>query len=143
MKIIEISHRDSELIQILLKVWEKSVRATHLFLSNDEIKNIKQYVPQALNEVSHLIIIENKKRNPVGFMRIENESLEMLFITPEEREKGFEKQLIQYGIEHYAVKRLAVNEQNPKRKDFMNIWAFKFIKEQTMMNRETLIHFYT
>lgn len=128
MKIIEISHRDSELIQILLAVWEKSVRATHLFLSNDEIKNIKQYVPQALNEVSHLIIIENKKRNPVGFMGIENENLEMLFIAPEERGKGFGKQLIQHGIEHYAVKRLAVNEQNPKAKGFYEHMGFQVYK---------------
>ena len=104
MKVIEITERSSELIQTLLKVWENSVKATHLFLSNDEINNIKQYVPQALKAVSHLIIAKNAQGSPAGFMGIENESLEMLFITPEERGKGLGKQLIQYGIKHYSVK---------------------------------------
>ena len=42
MKILEIKEKDSTLIQNLLNVWESSVKATHLFLSDDEIKNIKQ-----------------------------------------------------------------------------------------------------
>lgn len=45
MGIIEVKQRDERLTQDLLKVWESSVRATHLFLSNDEINQIKQYVP--------------------------------------------------------------------------------------------------
>ena len=34
----------------LLNSWEQSVRATHLFLSDKEVEQIKKYVPQALNE---------------------------------------------------------------------------------------------
>lgn len=49
MKILEVADRTPDLINQLLEVWEKSVRATHLFLSDREIKNIKEYVPQALN----------------------------------------------------------------------------------------------
>lgn len=45
MKILEITDRDPDLINRLLEVWEASVRATHLFLSDGEIKNIKEYVP--------------------------------------------------------------------------------------------------
>ena len=40
MKITEVTDRAPELINRLLKVWEGSVRATHLFLSDKEIKNI-------------------------------------------------------------------------------------------------------
>ena len=47
MKILEVTDRTPDLINRLLEVWEGSVRATHLFLSDDEIKNIKEYVPQA------------------------------------------------------------------------------------------------
>ena len=42
MTIIEIEERTKKLISQLLEVWEDSVKATHLFLSNDEIKNIKE-----------------------------------------------------------------------------------------------------
>ena len=118
MNIMEVYERPVDLIQSLLKVWEKSVRATHLFLSESEIINIKEYVPQALSNIENLVIARDKNNTVVAFMGIEKESLEMLFITPEERGKGLGKQLIQYGIEHYSIKRLAVNEQNPKAKGF-------------------------
>ena len=45
MKMLEITDRDPDLINRLSEVWEASVRATHLFLSDGEIKNIKEYVP--------------------------------------------------------------------------------------------------
>ena len=70
LKIIEVKDRTQPLIEQLLKVWESSVKATHLFLSEDEIENIKKYVPQALKEIPYLIIIENEDKIPVGFMGI-------------------------------------------------------------------------
>ena len=59
MKIIEITDRTPDLMERLLEVWESSVRATHLFLSDSEIKSIKEYVPQALNGIAHLMISED------------------------------------------------------------------------------------
>lgn len=41
MKIIEVKKRTTTLINQLIEVWEDSVKATHLFLSNEEIENIK------------------------------------------------------------------------------------------------------
>ncbi len=55
MKIIEVKDRNESIINKLIDVWEDSVKATHLFLSNKEINNIKKYVPDALKEVEHLI----------------------------------------------------------------------------------------
>lgn len=128
MNIIEVRERPEHFIQALLNVWEKSVRATHLFLSENEIINIKQYVPQALSKIESLVIAKDENHTPVAFMGIEKESLEMLFLTPEERGKGLGKQLIQYGIEHYAVKKLAVNEQNPQAKGFYEHMGFQVYK---------------
>ncbi len=42
MKIIEVKDKTQFLISQLLEVWEDSVRATHLFLSDEEIENIKK-----------------------------------------------------------------------------------------------------
>lgn len=128
MKIVEVRNRTSELIGKLLKVWEGSVRATHLFLSDGEIKNIKEYVPQALNGIAHLIVAEEEQGCPVAFMGIENEALEMLFISPEERGKGLGKRLIQYGLKNYSVRQLAVNEQNPQAKGFYERMGFQVYK---------------
>ena len=87
MKIYEVEDRTLTLKQKLLDVWENSVRATHLFLSNEEIKNIKKYVPYALEEVKHLIVLENDENAPIAFMGIDNGKLEMLFVKNSERRK--------------------------------------------------------
>ena len=128
MQILEIQERSDSFVRELLQVWEKSVRATHLFLSENEIAAIKKYVPQALNGIAHLIRAEDDTGSPVAFMGVENGTLEMLFITPEERGKGLGKRLIQYGIERHAVERLAVNEQNPQAKGFYEHMGFQVYK---------------
>lgn len=128
MKIFEVRNRTTAITNELLDVWKNSVKATHLFLSNKDIQNIKNYVPQALKEVQHLIIIENKNNIPIGFMGIENTKLEMLFIKNNERGKGVGKQLLTYGIENYNVNELTVNEQNPNAKGFYEHLGFKVYK---------------
>ena len=92
MRIIEVKERTEMIVNQLLEVWEDSVKATHLFLSNEEIKNIKKNVPQAISGVSHLVIIENESYQPIAFMGIEDTKLEMLFIKNSERGKGLRKQ---------------------------------------------------
>lgn len=128
MKIVQINQRDSIMIQKLLDVWESSVKATHLFLSVDEINNIKQYVPQALKDVSILVIAENKNGNPVGFMGVDDKRLEMLFVLDKYRGQGIGKQLLQYGIENYSINELTVNEQNPHAKGFYEHMGFEVYK---------------
>lgn len=128
MCILEVEERNSDLISKLIAVWEASVRATHLFLSDSKILSIKEYVPQALKSVDKLIIAENDEEKPIAFMGIENETLEMLFITPSERGQGLGKLLLQYGISNYKVNRLTVNEQNPQAKGFYEHMGFHVYK---------------
>lgn len=128
MKLIEIKKRNPELLEKLLLVWESSVRATHLFLSNDEINKIKRYVPQALNSIPILLVAEDENGNPLGFMGIAEQMLEMLFVSNDNRGQGIGKQLLQYGIEKYSVNKLAVNEQNPLAKGFYEHMGFTVYK---------------
>lgn len=128
MKIIEIKERTPLLIEKLLNIWESSVKATHLFLSSKEINEIKQYVPQALNNVPVLVVAENENGIPTGFMGISGQMLEMLFISDENRGQGIGKLLLQYGIKNYSVNKLAVNEQNPLAKGFYEHMGFTVYK---------------
>ena len=128
MRIIEVNERTPKLINKLLEVWEDSVKATHVFLSKEEINHIKEYVPQVFSRVSHLVIIENENHEPIAFMGIENQKLEMLFIKNSERGKGLGKRLLNYGIENYNVNELVVNEQNPIAKGFYEYMGFKTYK---------------
>lgn len=128
MKLIEVSEINPILTGQLVEVWDKSVRETHLFLSDAEIKNIEKYIPQALNSIAHLIVAVNDENKPVAFMGIEERKLEMLFISPEYRGKGLGKQLLQYSIENYSINELGVNEQNPQAKGFYEHMGFQVYK---------------
>lgn len=133
MKITEVQNRSPQLVDTLLDVWERSVRATHLFLTSEQIAAIKEYVPQALENVEHLIVATKGPASadtdePVAFMGLEDDRLEMLFIAPEERGRGLGKRLLQLGIERYGVCELTVNEQNPQAVGFYEHMGFTTYK---------------
>ena len=90
--------------------------------------NIREYVPQALTGIVHLIIAEDDAGEPVAFMGIQEGALEMLFIENAQRSKGLGRKLLEYGIEKHAVERLAVNEQNPQAKGFYEHMGFAVYK---------------
>ena len=126
IKLYEVQDRNQPLLEMLLDIWEQSVRATHLFLSDAEVNAIRAYVPQALKSVEHLIAAETEK--PIGFMGVQNGRLKMLFLAPEERGKGIGQQLLQYGIENYGIVELTVNEQNPQAVGFYKHMGFETYK---------------
>lgn len=128
MNIIEIKERTPKLTEKLLTVWESSVRATHLFLSDEEITAIKGFVPQALSAVPHLIAAEDDSGSPLGFLGIDDKKVEMLFVADEHRSRGIGSSLLGYGIEQYGVNDLAVNEQNPLAKGFYEHMGFTVYK---------------
>ena len=128
MKLYEVQNRDARLLVALLEVWEGSVRATHFFLSDAEIKKIRAYVPLALAGVAHLIVAESERAELVAFMGVENGRLEMLFVAPSDRGKGIGRQLLQYGIRNYGVREVTVNEQNPQAVGFYAHMGFVIYK---------------
>ena len=123
-EITEITDRTPQLMHQLLEVWERSVRATHLFLSADEVAEIKPYVPQALREIPHLVAAWRADGAPAGFLGVDGRKLEMLFLAPEERGKGLGRKLVQYGMKRFDVREVTVNEQNPQARGFYERMGF-------------------
>ena len=119
-----VSSRTPELIGQLVNVWERSVRATHAFLSEAEISQIKPFVPQALTGVETLVVAE-KDGVPIGFMGVQDGRLEMLFLDPAERGHGLGRRLLEHGVERLGVTELTVNEQNPQAVGFYEHLGFK------------------
>lgn len=128
MQIFEVKDLNCSLVDSLLKIRESSVRATHLFLSEAEIQRIKAYVPLALKGVARLVIAKSPSGHEIAFMGVENGRLEMLFLSPEVRGQGLGKQLLQYGIQHYGIREVTVNEQNPQAVGFYAHMGFKTYK---------------
>lgn len=127
MQIIECEEREGALPAVLVDVWERSVRATHAFLSAQEILAIREFVPQALSGVERLVVaLEGGV--PLGFMGAEAGRLEMLFLAPEARGRGLGRQLLEEAIARYSVEELTVNEQNPQAVGFYEHLGFRTYK---------------
>ena len=123
MQIREIEKRELLLIQNLTALWERLAIATHLFLNAEEITQMKQYLPQALSEVAHLITAKNEQGALLGFLGINEQKLKVLFLEPALRGQGLGRKLLQYGIDKYGV-----NEQNPQAVGFYKHLGFKIYK---------------
>ena len=65
-------------------------------------------------------------------MGIEENKLEMLFITSDYRGKGIGKKMLSYGIENYGINDLAVNEDNLQAKCFYEHMGFKIYQRNEL-----------
>lgn len=127
MQIIECEKREGALLAALVDVWERSVRATHAFLSEEEILAIREFVPQALSGVERLVVAL-ESGVPLGFMGAQAGRLEMLFLAPEARGRGLGGLLLEEAITRYSVEELTVNEQNPDAVGFYEHLGFRTYK---------------
>lgn len=125
MLLQDIELRKQPLVHELLNIWERSVRASHFFLTETDIQRISVQAEDALWQIPVLVTAENEEGNPVAFMGVQEDSLEILFVSPEAMGRGAGKLLLQYGIERHGVRQLCVNEQNPVAKAFYEHMGFR------------------
>lgn len=120
---IEKDNRNSKLINVLLDVWQASVRASHHFLTEADIRTLTPQAEEALLQIETLWIIEDDLR-PVGFMGVQEHKIEMLFLHPDYFRKGVGKGLVQRAFRELAVEYVDVNEQNPDAARFYERMGF-------------------
>lgn len=118
---------DDELLSQLVALWRASVEATHDFLTPKDIEHIAKYVPQAITSVPVFAIYRDEESIPLGFIGIEGETIEMLFIDPGARGKGIGSKLLHYGVEEHGATKLDVNEQNDQAVGFYFHLGFEVI----------------
>lgn len=95
----------------VIDLWEASVRATHLFLTEKDISYYRTLVDQIDFEVFDLFCYI-KDRNLLGFLGVSNEKIEMLFVHPQYFNMGIGTRLLQYGITKLKARYVDVNEEN-------------------------------
>lgn len=64
-----------------LNSWEKSVRATHHFLTEQNIQKLIPHVREGLKSIDLFVLNDNEC--PVAFMGISDDKIEMLFVSPD------------------------------------------------------------
>ena len=127
MEIANIKDRNSNIIQELTALWRCSVIQTHTFLIDQDIDEIEKDVPQALKDVEYLIVAKQGSEY-LGFMGIDNQRIEMLFLAPHHIGKGIGRKLVEYGIKKHQIAEVTVNEQNPNAVGFYEHIGFNTYK---------------
>ncbi|NCU03302.1 MAG: GNAT family N-acetyltransferase [Chitinophagaceae bacterium] len=120
----------------LIDVWEQAVRATHHFLPEDYLQEIKRLLPGIFPAVP-VYVYENDEKELLAFTGVANETIEMLFLHPTAMGKGIGRMMLQYSIEILGGKKLEVNEQNEQAVAFYQHMGFHITgrKELDGLNR--------
>lgn len=129
----------------LLEIWEKSVRATHDFLPEAMIHQLK---PLIMNEYFHHVQLNKYMidQQIVGFLGTSDDNIEMLFILPEYRRSGIGQALVNFAIQQLHIYKVDVNEQNIQAVNFYKKIGFQTIGRSELDgqgNPYPLLHLHT
>ncbi|MDE5947961.1 MAG: GNAT family N-acetyltransferase [Prevotella sp.] len=123
IRYITPSERSGWFLNRLATLWEASVRATHHFLCEADIENLKPYVTEGLANISHLYVVSDFD-DPTAFIGIQDEKIEMLFVSPQHLRKGIGKRLVDIAVRNHGTIFVDVNEQNPEARAFYESLGF-------------------
>ncbi len=109
---------------LLIDIWESAVKATHHFLSDEDFNFYKTHIPIYFQHVS-LYIYRDQHHVIRGFLGVDGDNIEMLFVENESRGTGVGKKLLDYAISKLKACKVDVNEQNKQALDFYYHFGFK------------------
>jgi putative acetyltransferase len=109
----------------LLALWERSVRATHEFLTEDDIVGLRPHVAQALRDDALELWALTDEDVPIGFMGLAGDDIAALFLEPAHRERGGGRRLVAHAQALRGGElTVDVNEQNPAARGFYEALGF-------------------
>ncbi|WP_087111827.1 GNAT family N-acetyltransferase [Parendozoicomonas haliclonae] len=120
----------------MLAVWEDSVRATHDFLSEDDIQFLKPIVLEQAFPAVILRCVKNNAGAILGFIGVHEQSIEMLFVLSDARGQGIGKALLNHVVAEFGCNRVDVNEQNPQARGFYEHCGFKVVSRSPLDGQE-------
>jgi putative acetyltransferase len=111
----------------LIELWEASVRATHDFLAEQDLVELKPLILEQYFAAVELTVAKDTDAQILGFIGVSEGNIEMLFIAPESRGLGVGKLLTCYAINCQQATRVDVNEQNEQALGFYQHLGFSVI----------------
>ncbi|MCZ7839828.1 acetyltransferase [Leclercia adecarboxylata] len=109
----------------LVAIWESSVRATHHFLQESDIAALRPLLLNAYLPNLNVVIARDENGVIHGFLGVDENRIEMLFVDDASRGKGVGTLLLRHAIDHFGANEVDVNEQNPQGVGFYQHMGFE------------------
>ena len=123
----KIKPYDQKYKQQILTVWERSVLATHHFLTPTDFIEIKELV-QTINFDHFQVYCLAEDDLVIGFIGVADKKIEMLFLDPTYFGQRLGKMLMDFALRELAADKVDVNEQNIKAVTFYKNFGFEIIE---------------
>jgi len=109
----------------LLAIWERSVGATHAFLTEADIAELQPLVAEELAGGSLELWVLAEAGEARGWMGLSGSKIEALFLAPEARGQGGGRQLVEHAQAlRSGALTVDVNEENPEARGFYERLGF-------------------
>lgn len=115
----------------IIELWELSVRATHYFLPEDYLQEIKALLPTILPHVK-IYVWREDDHTIKGFVGVADQKIEMLFIHPGSMRQGLGKQFTKFCIHSLKTNKVDVNEQNEEAVRFYKKLGYRLVGRQEL-----------
>jgi putative acetyltransferase len=113
--------------EYLLEVWLRSAKATHTFVSTEDlacmIPQVKEYFASGRTEIW---VACTDSGELMGFMGMSHNKMESLFLAPEFQRRGIGTQLVRFAQSLHSELFVDVNEQNSSAVAFYQTCGFAF-----------------
>ncbi|MEJ2720159.1 MAG: acetyltransferase [bacterium] len=109
----------------LLDIWLRSVRMTHTFVSEADIRSMIPQVRDYLaSSESEFWVLCSDAGVVMGFMGMAGSKMESLFLAPEFHRRGGGRRMVQHAQALYGELTVDVNEQNTAARSFYEACGF-------------------
>lgn len=110
---------------LIVELWERSVRASHLFLSEQDIATLRTLVESEVLKQLELWVVASDADVIMAFMGLSGQNLEALFVDPVYFRTGIGTILLSHAETLKGELRVDVNEQNPTAVQFYLAHGFE------------------
>ncbi|KVE28729.1 GNAT family acetyltransferase [Burkholderia singularis] len=110
---------------VLVEIWLRSVRATHIFLCEQDIEDLYPQVRDTYLPSVDVWVCEDADGDITGFIGMHEAQIEMLFVDPERFGQGVGTRLLDHARKLHANLTVDVNEQNPRAHAFYRRYGFE------------------
>jgi putative acetyltransferase len=111
----------------LLDIWLRSVRATHHFLSEDDIQSLLPLVRDVALAELEVWVLCSDAGDAVGFLGLSGAKVEAMFLAPEFLRRGGGRMLLRHARQLKGALTVDVNEQNPDAVRFYEACGFAVV----------------